>query len=74
MKLQSLKFFMILTIVFGCKQSNHKISQASKVVQKDTIYYDSLAILSPNGSVRWMIDTVVVDSAYRGDSVGILNI
>jgi len=41
------------------------INVNQQVVEKDTTYYDSLAILSPEGSVRWIKDTIVVNSASR---------
>lgn len=61
-------------VLFGFLLTNQSCHQSKpkevKPVLRDTIYYDSLAILSPNGSVHWMVTKVVIDSAYRADSVG----
>lgn len=62
-KLQFLFFILIFSV--SCKQDKSKVAANNKVTQKDTTYYDSIAILSPDGRVRWMIDTIVVNSALR---------
>jgi len=69
--------FLILILSVSCKQdkpkpvANKKVTQ--QVVEKDSTYYDSLAILSPEGSVRWMVDTIVVNSASRQRDIKVEN-
>ena len=61
--------FLVLILSVSCKQDKLKpvtsknVSQS--IIEKDTIYNDIIAILSPEGSVSWTKDTIVVNSASR---------